>query len=263
MKVLCPDGEDAVTKRIESEEGRINSEDKMISLYSLRDFVFRDRMDSFHWDLDETVETEKFREEDESFSDNDIDDQVREKTVDEIEEDGVDDDDVEEDLNATQSARRSVNDPQYTASPGKPSNSERNQAPESEVEPYTRVSYVPGQFVVVQVDMTANNTRIPFWIGKVLKVSKTSGKNYATSVSVHWFDNSNKRRTPQNYFQHPYYPCYKGTKKNESSRPVPRSDLRTTWTDEIHTDAVVLTFPSLKKNNCLPANVQNKLSSKQ
>lgn len=40
-----------VNQRLRSEEGRINSTDKMADLYSLRDRIYQARTDSFHWDV--------------------------------------------------------------------------------------------------------------------------------------------------------------------------------------------------------------------
>ena len=58
LEISCPDGLTNVTKRFCPEEGRVNDVDKMIELHKLRDLVFRNRTDSFHWDLISSPETE-------------------------------------------------------------------------------------------------------------------------------------------------------------------------------------------------------------
>lgn len=55
-EVVCPPGKEEITKRFASEEGRINSTDKMMELYNMRDRVFRTRSEPFHWNLDTAVE---------------------------------------------------------------------------------------------------------------------------------------------------------------------------------------------------------------
>lgn len=45
-----------VNHRLRSEEGRINSSDKMAELYLLRDRIYKKRTDSFHWDVSTGLE---------------------------------------------------------------------------------------------------------------------------------------------------------------------------------------------------------------
>lgn len=54
--VKCPPAVTDFTKRLLSEEGRINWTEKMVSIYVLRGFEFQDRQDLFHWDLKYVVE---------------------------------------------------------------------------------------------------------------------------------------------------------------------------------------------------------------
>ena len=45
-----------ITKRIESEEGRIKQPSKIVELRQLRDSVYRSRKENFHWNLKNSVE---------------------------------------------------------------------------------------------------------------------------------------------------------------------------------------------------------------
>lgn len=62
LVITCPDGLDEVSKRFESEEGRVNDIEKMIILHELRDFVFQKRVNEFHWDVNNCVELEFSRQ---------------------------------------------------------------------------------------------------------------------------------------------------------------------------------------------------------
>ena len=54
--VTSPDDRDEITARIESESQRIDSEEKLQSLFNLRDEIFRSRSSNFHWNLSNIVE---------------------------------------------------------------------------------------------------------------------------------------------------------------------------------------------------------------
>lgn len=54
-RIVCPNGSYEITKRIVSEEGRINSTEKLQSLYALRDYVFKEREEPFQWNLSHSV----------------------------------------------------------------------------------------------------------------------------------------------------------------------------------------------------------------
>ena len=58
LNIPCPDGLREVTKRLDTEEGRVKNIQKMIELHALRDFVFQSRTDRFHWDMSNSVELE-------------------------------------------------------------------------------------------------------------------------------------------------------------------------------------------------------------
>lgn len=55
-ELQSPEDVDKITARIESETHRIDSEEKLASLFSLRDEIFRTRSVKFHWNLAEIVE---------------------------------------------------------------------------------------------------------------------------------------------------------------------------------------------------------------
>ena len=54
--IKCPDGKDKVTECIDAAEARIPAVEKVDALLSLRDSVFRERTENFHWDLGQCVE---------------------------------------------------------------------------------------------------------------------------------------------------------------------------------------------------------------
>lgn len=56
-KITCLSDVNEVTKRIESEEWRIASPDKLKDLYDLRDEVFNERVEPFTWNLPNCYET--------------------------------------------------------------------------------------------------------------------------------------------------------------------------------------------------------------
>ncbi len=54
--IKCPEGKEKITECITSAESRITSVDKVDSLISLRDKVFKERTETFHWNIDSCVE---------------------------------------------------------------------------------------------------------------------------------------------------------------------------------------------------------------
>ncbi len=56
LKIKCPDGKGKVSECIEEAESRIGSVEKIDALLQLRDKVFKERVESFHWDLNNMVE---------------------------------------------------------------------------------------------------------------------------------------------------------------------------------------------------------------
>ncbi len=56
LQISCPDGKDKVTECVTAAESRIPSVQKVDELLSLRDKVFKERSEAFHWDLNQCVE---------------------------------------------------------------------------------------------------------------------------------------------------------------------------------------------------------------
>lgn len=231
LKINCPDGVQEVTKRLISEEGRINNENKMAELQELRDFVFSSRMDDFHWDLHSAVEIEHYRSYFSSPSSSGIDnDHHSAVTAPEL---------------ATTSAHLPGPSAHSVPSEFFPSTSTHN-----------RVSYTKGFFVIVQIDSDGGSSSEKFWLGKILDVILKNGENFAEKLIVHWFD-SNKKLDA---LQCQYYPCYQtASRECSSGKKVARKKLEVPWKDTIHTDTVLVTFEKLTTRNTLPLSVQKKL----
>ena len=101
-------------------------------------------------------------------------------------------------------------------------------------------------------------------MAKVLEVKKSKEKEYVDSLIVHWFDNSTdveKGTDPVLSKFFPYYTQKKATKRRKltNSSVPPRKELQIPSSQEIHTDTVLTSFPSLTKKNKLPVQVQNHL----
>ncbi len=56
LHIKCPEGKDKITECIEAAESRIPSVEKVNDLLALRDRVFKERTEDFHWDLQNCVE---------------------------------------------------------------------------------------------------------------------------------------------------------------------------------------------------------------
>ncbi len=285
LVLKCPDGLQQVTKRISSEEARVNNADKLISLYELRDFVFRDRVDQFHWDLRKSVETEHHN----FFSHVDESSQC-DKDHERVSEHGADDD-----MN-----NDNDNDPEHCDSQSE-SNISRDHSSYEEhglatgrniqstnlggeiqqtgisdeikesvpvaTAPKNKLTYDIGSFAVVQVERQSegSSSASRFWVGKVTEVFKDPGETFVRQLTVHWFDRPQRQENNPDPLKVQYYPCYQsgafGKKQRRNSKgSFVRSDLQTRWTDNVDTDAVLLTFPALTRRNTLPLSVQKKLS---
>ena len=235
LKIKCPDGMDDVTKRIISEDGRINNVDKVIQLQELRDFVFQTRVDDFHWDLNSIVETEH-------------------RHTTKLHSVAPNEDSITPQPNAQ------LDD---SCSQGGSNRTDRNnpetQARSSQTSPISRVTYSVGSFVAVLTDST-NSQRVSenFWLGQVVDIVTQPRHTYAKQVKVHWFD-SNK---PDDALQSQYYPCYQiSSKQNWRGRKVSRRKLQVPSTDFVDTDAVLVSFDKLTTRKFLPLCVQKKLST--
>ncbi len=56
LNINCPEGKEKVTECITAAESRIPSTQKIDELLALRDKVFKERIESFHWDINQCVE---------------------------------------------------------------------------------------------------------------------------------------------------------------------------------------------------------------
>ncbi len=262
LKISCPENVRKVTERFASEEGRINDSDKMIALYELRDFVYRDRTDLFHWDLSTAVETEfcgSYRHSEASdigntvpiVGSNNQQDAATSSTIqgeDEIQA-------VEQDSRIRVGGVVQNTNKTTKASSGRKVEGEKMEAPSS------KVTYDIGSFVAIRKDDVSNNDDgSPFWIAKIVDVFSKPGETFARRLKVHWFDTQTNRKD-ENPLICRFFPCYNSRTQNASKRrKLTRSDLQIAWTDIVDTDVVVLVFDGLTKRNLLPLSVQKRLA---
>jgi len=258
LKITCPVGYNDVTKRIQAEEGRINNIDKMIHLTELRDFVFKSRVDEFHWDLSEAAETEHINKH-RSSSGN-----------------GEDVDEIQPQVQAERNSNRtSITQPIDVSSNPPNANVASKVRGVLDVKnkvdiacsskhvsgALSRVSYVVGSFVAVQTDEdSASPGSQTFWIGKVLDTVNQCGESYVKRLKVHWYDMARKEEPLQGQ----YHPCYNSSKSKVScsgTRKVARRKLQVPFVDMVDTDTVIVSFQNLTKRNTLPLSVQKKLST--
>ncbi len=59
LAINCPEGKEKVTECLEAAEGRIGDNRKLNELLEMRDSVFNSRVEQFHWDLSNCIETNK------------------------------------------------------------------------------------------------------------------------------------------------------------------------------------------------------------
>ncbi len=265
LKICCPDGIDVITKRFQSEEGRINNTEKMIDLYELRDFVFKARIDSFHWDLEEAVETEQIRKNRRSsLNEEDIEDIQPQQN-----------DSIESNVTHNRTNHNLQNQPSSSSIGGNngiddvdricPESAEalnsKSVKHTSTATPISRVTYSAASFVAVRTEENGiSNQGKVFWIGKVLSTENESGETYAKKLKVHWYDATSKEDPLSSH----YHPCYNTAKKQStcgSTKKVARRKLQQSFVDIIHTDTVIVSFQSLTKRHTLPLTVQKKLAS--
>lgn len=241
LQIDCPDGKEQVTKRLISEEGRINNTEKMIELYELRDHIFSARTDAFHWNLDQSVETEACG----MYLNGRVNSQILTSnfTVDEI----------DEDMHQTASS-------QVTAAPRTQSACRENLII---AEPVSRQSYELGSFVIVHHNAPSNSNDRNIWVAQVVQVEHMENSEYAKKLKVHWFDRTAASEDGRDILQASFHPCYTPSPK---SRKISKDSLTTRqyfnepWCDVIDTDTVLVSFPSLTKRRCLPIAVQNKIA---
>ena len=268
LNIDCPDGLKEVTKRLESEDGRVDI-DKMISLHNLRDFVFRKRVDNFHWTLSSCVETEFQRRinhnNEDGESELDEDDEIMPVTMTKPTSTSKNTSTrgaaQNRSLPLTESAQSTL-DP---STAGADNQAHASLASGTESEPTTKVTYDIGTFVIVRTPKSKASTRVNFWMGKVVEVIKESNSNYASKIKVLWYDKEKgtDNSTPlANVKFGPCYRCPTPQKKNTASTSrITKKQKAVQWFDIIDTDSVKVSFESLTKKRTIPLNVQKKISS--
>ncbi len=274
LKIKCAEGKDKVLLRLISEEGRINNSDVMLELHELKNFVFQARVDQFHWDLSSTIETSRCElyngtvdatEEDPAASDGDgildVDDEISPLHIQNGEQE------------ATIEAGTSVN--HQNNSTGSTVPADLNQIrlarnthmvrDRAALQPSSKFTYVLGSFVAVQPDTSEaedgeGSSQPTFWVGKILSLTKKANESFARKLRIHWYS-PNKIEDP---LQSEYYPLYEAKSKKTiggNARKLSRKELKTPWTDDIDTDAVLVSFSALTKKQQLPFSVRRKLST--
>ena len=251
LRVVCPEGIENITKRLDSEEGRINDPQKMTQLCTLRDFVFRARVDDFHWDLRCTFETEICGMYQSTNTTNTshghidlgegsaIDSQLRAHSQ-------YADDDNLDDVQPQNERHESLTDASTSN------------------EPLSRQDYTVGHYVLVRHDGPSSASNRNMWLGQIVSVNRESGRSYAHSLKVHWYDRSTSTNDGRDILQCTFNACYQQRvrkSKKTSKSSLSRQRLDEPWMDTIHTDTVIVTFESLTKRRCLPLSVQSKVLS--
>jgi len=146
--IECPPGKVEVTKRLESEDGRINDDAKLQELYKLRDHVFRSRIELFHWDLRHCVE-EKYKR------------LARNRPIVTSHSDEEDEDMVQD---FSHLAESDTDDEGI----------------------YGNYSYELNSFVAVRAARSTRSRDPPVWVGKVMQTKKAKS-NVVKSILLHWF----------------------------------------------------------------------------
>ncbi len=241
LQIRCPDDKEKVSSRFISEESRINDTDKMIDLQKLRDFVFQDRLDDFHWDLTFAIETQQQRLRDQQLTEHNED----EITVVNVNERAL--------ATATQD---------YGIGRGGDSSPRTKVAAQSE-DPANKFNYVKNTFVAVRSDETSSSTqnqKKSFWIAKVMDSEKEDDESFARKLKIHWY-NATDEDEPLYTSYYPYYMVKSQRRKGLKSRKYTRQELNIPMIDTIDTDTVLVSFDSLTTKRTLPISVQKKLST--
>ena len=236
---------------MDSEEGRVGDVRKMVKLHELRDFVFRDRVDKFHWELSNSVETEHVRYQSPTLTGNtDGHKDTDTPAIADHPEPEVQDT-VGNDIRSDEAGGQRDHNLSSSNSAG------------SSYEPATKVDYPIGSFVVVQAALEDAQKKTKYWVGKVVAVEKKKDSGYVVKLRVHWHDDDNPHRNCDDMFTYKFHPCYRAQKRkkrrvNSISEPC-HQELQQPWCGRIHTDTVVVCFNSPAKGNTLPLSFQKKL----
>lgn len=257
LKIKCPDGLADVTKRLESEDGRVNDPEKMIRLQALRDFVFRERTDIFHWDVENCLEATAS-----SAKKNDARADDQPILIDESDNGPMTGatGNQEAALSVSSRGRPPPNPPVPAAI--------RNQSVAAS-QTTSKVAYDIGSFVIIRKPRSeaSSSTSLNFWVGKVVSVVQARGSMHATSIRVHWYDldSEHSNATSRDLLRAKFSPCYyvpeqKRLKPRKFSKLSTRSK-EVPWCDEVDTDTVEVSFSSLTKRRTIPLEVHKKISS--
>lgn len=232
----------------------------MIDLNELRNFVFKSRMDPFHWDLSRSIETEHINARGGDEADGVIDHQV-------------DDGDELQPITLTNTdpnVNRKDREQSEEADESGDGDRGADKSERDAVAPTNMVDYQPGSFVVVQNSSTeyeishSGSSGKDFWVAKVMDSTKNGGSSYATSLKVHWYDHEKDDCQPRDLLAAKFHPCYqepaRKRRKYTPALTISRHKLQVPWTDVIHTDTVLVSFDGLTKRHTLPLSVQKKLS---
>lgn len=246
LVITCPEGLEDVTKRLESEEGRINDMEKLERLHDLRDFVFQPRVDPFHWDINSCVERAYLKNtvtdsDDESRNIQDGDPEapsnaeISPTLTDEIDE-------ITPRQSLTSPRENSVrHNPRHPPKPfqvvplttsaittagakftgateqsGKlKTDTEPSPSARASIPPTTSmVGYKVGSFVIVRArewkprsaPEISTQIRHDYWVGKVLETICDEGVLYPNKIRVRWFDQ--EKASEDDYLQSKFSPCY-------------------------------------------------------
>lgn len=269
LNISCPEGLENVCKRLESEEGRINDAEKMITLHELRDFVFSSRVDQFHWDIQTSVETEfcgLFTLKGSSLSSHsgtENPSQSNEVPIDQEYAAAGNSNEVISSPVQSSIADEDCIQVETTGRAETPANSRSTINVGSTSELRSKVDYAIGSFVAVQHNPEEASSSSSIWIAQVLQVHKRANTSFVEQLKVHWFDRADQEVT--DIVQAKFQPCYQNV-PTKKSRKVSRSSLSARqkqdqkWCDTIHTDTVLVSFPALTKRGNLPLSVQKKIS---
>lgn len=250
LSIVLPEGLKKVNKRFDSEEGRINSVDKMVELHDLRDFVFQSRSDAFHWDLSECVECRRKPANTSGYF--------------------VEDHEYDADDNIAVNRPMTSNDNSTNVrvhKPFAPSAVAQASTAVTQVqeEPHSKYDYAIDSFVLIRPESRVDDDEYAenqppslFWVGKVVELFKDSNFNYVKKLRVHWYDDDANSSRGTDYHSFKFHPCYSSnqrvTKRSRSTRTAKpsRQELQVPWRDIVDTDTVIVSFAALSRRHTIP-----------
>ena len=172
-------------------------------------------------------------------------------------------------VDTDQQREQDAETPKSSVAASTPSPLPSNQRPA----PHTKADYPVGSFVIVKhascddeyedEAVTAHDSQKHFWVAKVLQVTKNLNTNYASQLTVQWYDCDNPDDEAIEPLQDKYHPCYRPKKKRKlqkSNAKLPRQQLQEAWKDTIDTDTVLVSFDKLTKRHNIPLATQKKMA---